>query len=353
MDNLYSIGWNTFQSHLLETRKVMLENGIYTDVTLVSDDLVQYKVHKTVISAASTTFQKLLELNPSANPLLYLKGVNHLELESILQFIYLGEAKVHEDRIDTFADNAKDLNIKELNKEAEIQQTYENTNPPKEKPQININDIKKSPQKNVDIEVEQLLEETLDISAALNVQIEEKADIILGESGPRKRGRPRKKTLESMSTSLVVSETSIETPKIVDNTCPECGKKFSNKYIAITHHKSVHQGFRLNCQKCDKTFAIRQSLDIHVKTVHDGIRFNCDSCEKSFSQAVSLDSHVKTFHEGIRYKCDMCEKSYSHKSALGTHVKSIHEINVFNCKSCPEIFSTKYLMWKHSKKAHK
>merc|ERR1712126_702721 len=78
--------------------------------------MVQILAHKAVLSSASSIFQELLLINSNSNPILYLKVVKHAELESILQFIYLGEAKVLENRLDLFVSASKELKIKELNK---------------------------------------------------------------------------------------------------------------------------------------------------------------------------------------------------------------------------------------------
>ena len=45
---------------------------------------------------------------------MYLKGIQYSEMESILQFIYLGEASFYEERMVKFFAVAKSLEIKEL-----------------------------------------------------------------------------------------------------------------------------------------------------------------------------------------------------------------------------------------------
>jgi hypothetical protein len=46
--------------------------------------------------------------------LIFLRGVKHQELGSILQFIYLGEARFYEGNIDRFMEAVTDLQIKQL-----------------------------------------------------------------------------------------------------------------------------------------------------------------------------------------------------------------------------------------------
>ena len=63
-----------------------------SDVTLVSDDKIPFFAHKYVLIASGPVFKTVLLNKSQSNPLIYLRGVIHQELESILQFIYLGEA---------------------------------------------------------------------------------------------------------------------------------------------------------------------------------------------------------------------------------------------------------------------
>ena len=52
----------------------------------------------------------------NTNPVIYLRGIQYSEMESILQFIYLGEAKFYEERMNEFFNVAKNLDIRELAK---------------------------------------------------------------------------------------------------------------------------------------------------------------------------------------------------------------------------------------------
>ena len=86
----------------------------YADVTLVCDDQTQFKAHKIVLSACSPVFKKIIDNNPSQHPLIYLRGIQSYEMESILQFMYLGEGKFYQERMGEFIKVAKDLEVKEI-----------------------------------------------------------------------------------------------------------------------------------------------------------------------------------------------------------------------------------------------
>ena len=92
----------------------------FADVTLVSDDKQAIKAHRNILSACSPVFRNILKMQSDCNhPVLYLRGVQHSVIESILQFIYLGEAKLHEEKLNGFLSAAKNLEIRELSKQSE------------------------------------------------------------------------------------------------------------------------------------------------------------------------------------------------------------------------------------------
>merc|ERR1712208_226595 len=101
--------------------------GRYTDVTLVSDDQTQFKAHKIVLSACSPVFKKIIDSNPSQHPLIYLRGVQSYEVESILQFMYLGEGRFYHERMGEFIKVAQDLEVKEISDGLEMGSGEEET----------------------------------------------------------------------------------------------------------------------------------------------------------------------------------------------------------------------------------
>ena len=120
MAEKYNLNWNTFTDHLQLMFKDLYEEEKHSDVTLVSDDQTQFKAHKIVLSACSPVFKKIIDSNPSQHPLIYLRGIQSYEMESILQFMYLGEGKFYQERMGEFIKVAKDLEVKEISKGVEM-----------------------------------------------------------------------------------------------------------------------------------------------------------------------------------------------------------------------------------------
>merc|ERR1712150_254948 len=124
MAEKHTLNWHTFSEHLQVMFKDLYQEGRHTDVTLVSDDQTQFKAHKIVLSACSPVFKKIIDSNPSQHPLIYLRGVLSYEVESILQFMYLGEGRFYHERMGEIIKVAQET-VEEDVIEDEIEETLE------------------------------------------------------------------------------------------------------------------------------------------------------------------------------------------------------------------------------------
>nr|ACO11696.1 Broad-complex core protein isoform 6 [Caligus rogercresseyi] len=100
-----------FKSGLSELR----ENEELFDITLASGS-EQIKAHKVILSSCSQFFRSLIKSVPHQHPLLYLRGIHFGHLESILGFIYNGEASIPQEELSSFLSLAEELKIKGLGK---------------------------------------------------------------------------------------------------------------------------------------------------------------------------------------------------------------------------------------------
>ena len=110
----YSLTWHTYSHHLKSMMKELMMNEDLADVTLVTEDKKQIKANINILSACSPVFKDILKKEKNSNQIMYLRGIQFPEMESIMQFIYLGEATFYEERVDEFLAVAKSLEIKAL-----------------------------------------------------------------------------------------------------------------------------------------------------------------------------------------------------------------------------------------------
>ena len=96
----YCLTWQTYSDHLKSMMKELMMNKDLSDVTLVTEDKRQIKANIDILSASSPVFKDILKKERNSSTIMYLKGIHYPEMESIIQFIYLGEATIYEERMD-------------------------------------------------------------------------------------------------------------------------------------------------------------------------------------------------------------------------------------------------------------
>lgn len=110
----FSLKWSEFETNVRDYFGNLRDDQIYCDVTLATDDDHQIQAHKIILSAGSDFFSKILFQMKNQTPVIYLKGVDRIVLENILDFLYNGEANVAQDALDKFLDAALGLQVKGL-----------------------------------------------------------------------------------------------------------------------------------------------------------------------------------------------------------------------------------------------
>merc|ERR1712025_423824 len=110
----FTLIWHSYTSHFQGVVSNLFDTGESSDVTLICDDQVKFKAHKFILKSFSPVFESILnEINDSKS-VVYLRGVNQLELKPILSFIYSGQASFDQERMKDFLKIGKNLQIKEI-----------------------------------------------------------------------------------------------------------------------------------------------------------------------------------------------------------------------------------------------
>ena len=111
----YTLTWHTYPDHLRGMMRELMASEDFADVTLVCDDKKSIRAHRNILSACSPVLKDILQLHTQSNhPVIYMRGVQFSEIESILQFMYVGEAILSEERTNEFMCVVKDLEINKL-----------------------------------------------------------------------------------------------------------------------------------------------------------------------------------------------------------------------------------------------
>ena len=241
----FSLKWNDFHSNVSKSFGLFRSEEYLQDVTLMSEDYYQVYAHKLVLSACSEHFRNIFKNSKKSNTLICLDGVSKEDLKNILDFIYLGESHIFQDKLDRFLKIAEKLKLEGImsqEEEKEIKQQEEIFNEDISKP-LTPPESKIQHFNNENRSQEVLITE-LDQIRNFNKNDFNEIDQKINEYGEKTEdGNLR---------------------------CTLCGKvtgKISTNFR--NHVERYHmEGLSFDCPSCDKTFRSRGSLSMHKNRNH-------------------------------------------------------------------------------------
>ena len=302
MSEKLNLHWDSFMEYGKDMFKELLETEKFSDVTLISDDQHQFRIHKFILSAHSSVFESIISNNQN-NSLIYLRGVKHEELESILQYIYLGEATLYADRVSEFFNIAKDLKIKEIgNNEILDKVSVSEDNLVKPETTYNaynmVKEVTTLDSDEVNNESKAMKEEKVEEEALTLREYDEKENEISNEENDNETSGEgnHQKSFEKDESFYF---------------CTFCDKKFpqNNKNKMKEHIQVQHYNKRYQCDLCEKKFATKKGMVLHKDTLHHKIKYPCEQCDYQATQPSNLQTHVKSKHQNF---LDFFEKQNKH-----------------------------------------
>ena len=114
MSEKFSLKWNDFETNWKRSLSQLRGNNDFADVTIISEDKVKFMAHKILLSSCSETFKFILKECNQAQSILYLNGVNSVNLKFILDYIYYGEVNLFQEQLESFLESAEKLEIQGL-----------------------------------------------------------------------------------------------------------------------------------------------------------------------------------------------------------------------------------------------
>ena len=214
--------------------------------TLISDDMIDYEVHKFVLSACSPVFKEILLNNQNEHPTIYLNGVKNQELQYLLQLLYYGRANMLYEHVPKLFAIFEDLKITGFS-------------------------LPNRMRKLEDSKFEGTSED--DSHKATYTR--------------RVHRLNRRERIKSNRVALIDEE-----QKQVYN-CEDCEATFTTRKGLKCHWECVHEGIRYECDRCDYKARKKDHLVIHKESIHEGIRYECDQCNYKATTKSDLRRHQR------------------------------------------------------------
>ena len=253
MSEKLCLQWNDFHENVNSAFGRLRDDKEFTDVTLACEDGQHLEAHKVILAASSPFFEKILQRNKHAHPMIYLKGFQSQDLLAILDFLYFGESNVVQENLDSFLAIAAELKLKGL------------TSPTCEEKQTKAKEIKKrtkdrfetatTPNNAFNNELVPNAHSVDNVSTALTTFNQFIGDL-----------RALDEKVKSM---MEKSQNMIKNGKQHAFICKVCGKE-GNPTTIKYHIESKHlEGSKIPCAHCEKTYPTRNALTAHKSRYHN------------------------------------------------------------------------------------
>ena len=307
-----NVAWDNFPNVAREMFHQLRSDTAFTDVTLVSEDLVHIRAHRVILAASSNIFQNILSKTSSpgsSQPLLYLKGVRHSQLEALLTFVYEGKVEVEEKQLEELMRAAMELKVKGLFREGDEGVGHRGKQGVKaEKDKTTT--VKKS-------------EATKPESSSCKKEKDSKSALI----DLIKRITSEKKPQENTATRLM------EDP------------------LKILTNKNVKEAVEKQMDKVEENL-------VDLTTIEDAVRddsgnYLCPHCDFKTKDLARLRNHLTT-HEDVKFTCmwEGCDQKYANINGRKRHEKKVHAVDDFGCDKCGSSFTLPEDLKKHIVDAH-
>jgi len=319
--------WPTYTENLQKILQDMLMKNELADVTLVCDDQRQFKAHKVVLSACSAVFKNILNDHLQNSSIIYLTGIQHEEMKSILEFMYCGATNLHQHRKNDFLNVAQSLEIQGIT--TKVMSDENVTSNEFDTTENEFESLKSEPENDT--------EDNGSINDTSIFNCDHCKSQFAGEGYLIKHIQTKHQGVKYVSNGYFVANRQFYQTKHENmflrkqievqgksHACNKCDKKYGTASHLKDHVLAKHTSVRYDCNYCDYKASYQNGLKKHIQSIHEGVKFKCDHCDYKASQKGNLKHHIEVIHEGVRYYCNQCDYQIGQKHSLKKHIQSKH-----------------------------
>ena len=319
--------WDQFQTNIKSSFQNVRSSQNFCDVTLVSEDGDLVEAHRVILTVSSKFLQNILSA-PTAvkhpHPFIYLSGVKSEYLNSVLDFMYSGEAYIAQENLYSFLEVAKILQVKGL---IEAEKTNNFTKP-----------IMKNswPVKEEKLEIVKENSEENEMNTHIEEVDSKKFDTILNDKIDKTHQGSNILPMKSRPKNEKFKEDMffIHNDKILCKVCDFLADDVDEIKEHIESHMETFEYLQVRKRK-------HRSEVWNFATKIDSDTAKCTLCDKAFScfrgTTSNIHQHLATFHGKIinGFKVDNQERKKK-KSAVWNFATKGE--NSATCKICNKTF---------------
>jgi len=314
-DENYLLKWNDFEKNLGEGLRQLREEKTFCDVTLACEDST-LEAHRVVLSVCSSFFRNILTKTSNPHPFFYMKGVRMCDMESIVHFMYHGEANVALEDLESFLAAATELQIKGLTAPSVNQ--FKQSLMSDDSPAGSSKKVKKTEK-----------DETKSAGASRSVLKRRNTDRSLSPVEDNKHKKSVKKKEEG-DEEYKVQLVDAELPE--DNfdqsdIAPYDDTEYLRDDTEMSNYAHDDANFSGGSNAESVANEVKRLTDQYLQKVEvdGGILWNCTQCGKQGKMKHHVREHIESNHiDCLTFNCPFCNKEIKNRVALRSHISKNH-----------------------------
>jgi len=324
----FCLRWNDFESNISVAFREIREEKDFFDCTL-SVGTRQIQAHKLILSACSPFFRSILRQNPHQHPLLYLKGVEFTDLQSVLNFMYHGEVNVAQEELNSFLAVAEDLQVKGLTQgeSSKDKQNHDNAKsrqfrdlqeqPRRSRPPAAPAPPTPPPPQSRMAPSYTNIETNDDIQEVMPIVKSEPESNIIAYTAPHP-AEPSHQSIQGANMKYQSPAVPMESQQVVQAVDDNYGYEGEENY-----DYAEYGGYKADQLETDTSKGINDCI-LRVGNIH-----RCTVCGRDFSESQNCRRHVREKHFGLdQESCPHCRITLA-KRNLKAHIMKCKAIASF------------------------
>merc|ERR1712129_198743 len=281
----YCMKVDNFDTNVVNTLVEMRDSKEFFDVTLISDEEAPIQAHKVVLSSSSPFFRNVLKFNQSPSPLLYIRGLTNSDLANVVEFLYKGEITVAQNDLDKFLKVSKDLKLKGLYENDEVNNLDWTSGETPKKENIKEN---KKPKKPLISKKDKVTDNDL---VKMDFTSEKNEDLTKNAKQPLTELDENNVKTENYCFQVIESTDEIVQDLPIDD---------ESRDISALDEKITEMMFKENrmwqCKTCGLSKAKKSNIQVHIEINHLDIPQPCNFCDIVSKNRPALANHIKKSH---------------------------------------------------------
>ena len=320
--------WSYFQENIISFIKNLRDDPDFSDVTLVSEDGQQIEAHKVLLSACSPFFNCLLRRNKHSHPMIYMRGLKSNNMKALIEFIYNGEANIHQEDLEVFLALGEELQLRGLtgfNNENITEGIPENIleikpeNIPDNVPEYGPENVLKNvPEKKTECVKENIKTKSSNIKKKIILE-QEILPGFLFNGVTKSMNNFEGSVLENMPTRLC------DTNKLVVSYEPNNKKLQSEPSVLENLTSRTTDKNKIVVSYDPNNEELEAKIESMISVTNDAkYKFKCIVCGKLCRHRCDVLRHVESHLAGVSHPCILCDKVSRSNNMLHAYMSLYH-----------------------------